>query len=977
MAITPAQLISVIRFHLNEMKARNAHHDFEHMCRHISRHRVYSNILPATGPVGAGGDKGRDFETYKTSSTNSFPTGSSFFERSSGGRKVIFCCSLQEAIESKIRSDVKKNTTSTEVVEIVYFCESNLPIAKRIALQRWALEEHRIELQIFDGQAISELLADREILWIAQEYLHIPAELAPVPARDPHWYQEARQRWKSRQPISISQADFNEIKNACRHATFNAESRADIALWITHLETFLGDTTPRALQRNALYEIAVASLRGKGDMTSQTVRLLDYYSDLEDWPEIADLQDAATLTVYSFGAQALGAFQVDATLLYGWRDALIRCLDLHLAEATGPVRRSGLLRVRGYLCILPLKPNEDPPFDEGFDYWSRMLDEAEQTPLFPVEEFSSFLSKSVVALGQQARFEALTERVDLLITKRGGNAKAAEQIYNRGVSFYDQGEITRAIQELHSAQAKWLSGDTLSDFLQATLFLANCYGEIGFAYAAKYLALAAAFVAKHTDDEQVARLLPRALLATADADDVAGNSFSYIWTLLAAFSAHCEFDPDPLNFDVHPELPEHLGGVAALRGLALAEDNSLVAAIDDLLGLWPPSLRATILRHSEDPTGYWARDNINVIWKEIEAARLGPPFGDVGKTRRIQWRALGITWTLEFQNQLQSILVAEQLAAQLQLAQAAFAKVDICAVPTHAHLKLALHSGIKHIRIRNIDSQERMGPTFEVDLPLSVTQANLNKKSQETLQILGMLLRACSVLPDADLINRVETTLKQTLSRIFVVRPYSELYQEFMIPELFATEKYQSLNSALANRRFAYREHSKVGWIGGEGPTYSRSVSEDAIRQRYRRGFKSVRHTVTRLMGCPKTRAKLEAYRLSGMKDWEILSIISNIALNIRYPLKEPFVTPKIVKEYFELMEIEEDFASSLSPDLFTDETIERGKRTYLSAFLNSWGLAVAPELNDATSLELFAIHRYGLRADDVEHTDIFGWADH
>ncbi|MEE8270693.1 MAG: hypothetical protein V3R98_03030, partial [Alphaproteobacteria bacterium] len=81
-------MISVIRFNISELKARNAHHDFEHLCRHLARLRVYSNVLPATGPVGAGGDAGRDFETFKTSSAWPLTAGSTFAERSSGSRKV-------------------------------------------------------------------------------------------------------------------------------------------------------------------------------------------------------------------------------------------------------------------------------------------------------------------------------------------------------------------------------------------------------------------------------------------------------------------------------------------------------------------------------------------------------------------------------------------------------------------------------------------------------------------------------------------------------------------------------------------------------------------------------------------------------------------------------------------------------------------------------------------------------------------------
>lgn len=60
------QIIAQIRFQLEQLSAKNAHHDFEHLCRHMTRARICTNILPATGPVSAGGDQCRDFETFRT-----------------------------------------------------------------------------------------------------------------------------------------------------------------------------------------------------------------------------------------------------------------------------------------------------------------------------------------------------------------------------------------------------------------------------------------------------------------------------------------------------------------------------------------------------------------------------------------------------------------------------------------------------------------------------------------------------------------------------------------------------------------------------------------------------------------------------------------------------------------------------------------------------------------------------------------------
>ncbi len=60
------QIKAQIRFGLSQLAETNSHHEFEHLCRHLARARICSNIIPATGPVSSGGDQGRDFETFKT-----------------------------------------------------------------------------------------------------------------------------------------------------------------------------------------------------------------------------------------------------------------------------------------------------------------------------------------------------------------------------------------------------------------------------------------------------------------------------------------------------------------------------------------------------------------------------------------------------------------------------------------------------------------------------------------------------------------------------------------------------------------------------------------------------------------------------------------------------------------------------------------------------------------------------------------------
>lgn len=60
------KVIQYIRFGIYQLSAQNGSLQFEDICRHLSRARICSNILPSTGPVQSGGDQGRDFESFYT-----------------------------------------------------------------------------------------------------------------------------------------------------------------------------------------------------------------------------------------------------------------------------------------------------------------------------------------------------------------------------------------------------------------------------------------------------------------------------------------------------------------------------------------------------------------------------------------------------------------------------------------------------------------------------------------------------------------------------------------------------------------------------------------------------------------------------------------------------------------------------------------------------------------------------------------------
>ncbi|MFL6164236.1 MAG: hypothetical protein ACJ74U_18700 [Jatrophihabitantaceae bacterium] len=162
------QFRALIRFQLGQLGSKNQHHLFEDICRAFASVRITPNVIPASGPVGSGGDQGRDFENLLSSSS----------WRVSAGNKVwAFACTLQQqkTIATKIQSDLQEIMSSGPRPDfITYFSESTVPVGLRHRLIDAAKNDHGVLLQILDGNGLADLLTHRDCQWIAHEYLDLP-----------------------------------------------------------------------------------------------------------------------------------------------------------------------------------------------------------------------------------------------------------------------------------------------------------------------------------------------------------------------------------------------------------------------------------------------------------------------------------------------------------------------------------------------------------------------------------------------------------------------------------------------------------------------------------------------------------------------------------------------------------------------------------------------------------------------------------
>jgi hypothetical protein len=199
--VTPDVVEQQIRFALSQLRVRNAHHQFEDLCRHFAQARISRNVLPATGPVSAGGDQGRDFETFRSYIADQR---SGVFVSEDHHERAVFICTLQaRGLQTKIKNDVAKAVVGGDVDAVYAFCEADLPAGRQHQLEGWARAKYALRLAILDGRGLSAQLASSDLFWIAERFLALPAGLQPR-GSELRRYLEAARKPASLHPYMLS-----------------------------------------------------------------------------------------------------------------------------------------------------------------------------------------------------------------------------------------------------------------------------------------------------------------------------------------------------------------------------------------------------------------------------------------------------------------------------------------------------------------------------------------------------------------------------------------------------------------------------------------------------------------------------------------------------------------------------------------------------------------------------------------------------
>lgn len=968
---TPVEVAAYIRFQLSELAGTNAHHEFEQLCFHLARKRIFPNIIPSTGPVSAGGDQGSDFETFEVGSGTSAP----FFAKASD-EKVVFACSLEKNYRKKIREDLASIAKAQpSATNVKFFSNGRIAVGVRHKLQDYAKGAHGIELEVFDSFAISDLLADPEVFWIATRFLSIPSEVFLAgPVAKGGCYEDAKNLKVN--PAQLTPADFFTITRAVRYATSHHALHSDLPSLIQKLRIFRAKQF-LGIARRAFYEEFVASLRGLEFVKDCTAGLEEYLATVTSLTDAGEMQDAAVLMHYAVGAQKRGLLNISLDQIVKWRTTLMERIHVLLGEDVSPGRRSSLLDVAAFLTLLDwvdevakdehadVRVLASRSAERAFAIWHKMLKHVRESPMFPLELFARRLARFVADYGEVGGYKELSEETDRLLASRVGQHKIGEQAYERATTYYRAGRLLEAIDQFHSAHTSSFTRETALETVYIPLFLAMCYAEAGLSAAAKYYALASSFAAFKIDEDDLRPHIYRGLAEAAACDHANGASLGFFLTLRATVFVASQFSTSGSNNIQDFEWGRlYFYAVILTYGASFVSKKLAEHLVDNLL----PSVGLKELYEEALPEAkhfFESCMNYSDFAKKAIDQGVPPPFGDVLAVRKFSWQQLGVKWHVEWENNYQTTVIAEGFVAMIQILLTDLRKIELSLFPTEVNIAIEVDSD--KLRIEDTPSNERV-----------IRKVFLPEKGITPELVFGVattILKVVSAYTHDQFLTIIQQRMRLGLpQKTSPHAPYDVLFREFYLEDEYEALHKLSVGSGLDVPSFTAETHEGLNGPSGIHKDYDPDKSRQAIENRYRNSMALLKHTLPRLMKDKTFPLTVVALRNAGWKDWHILLALGGVRLNFVMDQVLPKTASasehkKVFKELLDRDELESDPAPP--PELFTSDKLRFALKLSQLSTLTGMGFDCWQETPVTDAVDAF-LRRFNYWTDDVTHVDPF-----
>lgn len=366
------------------------------------------------------------------------------------------------------------------------------------------------------------------------------------------------------------------------------------------------------------------------------------------------------------------------------------------------------------------------------------------------------------------------------------------------------------------------------------------------------------------------------------------------------------------------------------------------------------------------------------IWAQICDKLSGRPFSDVGAVRDIKWHALGILWTVSFPNEFEPTTLAEEFVAIIQVILADLAGYDLSLIPTTVTIEIETSDEGKY-EIKEESTNKLIKWRLAVPASQQESKEDIDERVGQIFAIAVGALAKCSTMTFEAFSENLRMALERGLSsKTFFVRPYPEIYRQFIPGDLFGAEEKQSLSPAESAREIIYREHDEIGWLDTPGSSYDVKLAKEHVKKRYKKLIPLFSVLWPKIRHSEKASKVHKRFREKGYRDWHIMLIFCNAVGNSIANAQT--WTGSVSAEYHTAMKevLMKVFNGELMQELqiFDIDSIENHEFelheniSYVT-MMKTWDLNCNMQTPDFEAIKKFMNERYNILEDDVPHDEV------
>lgn len=496
-------------------------------------------------------------------------------------------------------------------------------------------------------------------------------------------YKEIFENWQENGLDVYTIGQFYEVLNAAKYCRRHEYLTEHCAFWKGLLEAYYNyNDFPPSCKREALYEILLLTLKptitlAGGTLIGNEALVQSYFADFEVYDTSGQLEDTLNLLTFTIGAQKTGKVNLSNEYILELVGRFDTLLKSKLQSNVSTDEKCRIIELQGFFCfnLIPWKLCSEQ-YGDALSILRKIIDLLPQTTLYPISQLEHRVAdiiRLMVSYGPDETditpFEEFQEEISKLIQPREGNLSAGKVYVERGVSYLSRGDkqsLIRAINCFHKSKTLWYQDNLLDGYVLATLNIAQFYPQLKMAFAAKYYALTAYWVARNTTDATLYKRLSDSTRMLFFIDYTHGAWINALYDFRDHLDYKVQFDPVALDDD------------SSIWQEALLEASIMLHFVPKIcpeLGVFIEffktkfgSFYETDLKPKVDSMNNM--DLEKMLTEGIKGRVIDKILNDIGKNRIIEWTVLGCTWQIKFDNNYDSNAIGEEFCAILQIIQA-------------------------------------------------------------------------------------------------------------------------------------------------------------------------------------------------------------------------------------------------------------------------------------------------------------------